>query len=115
MKYISALLLAVTSFASQAGYQVTGATITKLSLSNSTAPGTLFIKTEGGTEVTQKNSCVRTSWSYTHQLSNDELSRSIYSMLLTAKTAKTKVSIIGSGSCGTGSYAETLSTISLED
>ncbi|ESP94645.1 MULTISPECIES: DUF5992 family protein [Pseudoalteromonas] len=115
MKYLGILTLAMAPFFSQAGYEIKGATITKVSLSNHSAPGVVFIRAEGGTEIDPKHSCAATSWSFAHKVEDNEISRSIYSMLLTAKATNAKVNLIGSGDCRIGYGVETLFTIAFED
>lgn len=112
MKYLVVLILFLSNSVF-ADYKVKGATVTKLSLSNSFAPGTVFIKVEGGDVTSPKNDCASTSWSFTHKVDESELSKAQFSMLLSAQASKAKVNLTGSGDCRVGYGVETLFTIEL--
>lgn len=97
-----------------ADYKVSGATITKVRLSNVNAPGTVFVATEGGTVTEAKNECATTSWAFTHKVTDDPISKAQFSMILAAKASGTKISFSASGDCQVGYGVETLFTIDIE-
>jgi len=114
MKKIVLLISLIPCFAF-AQYKVKGAVIDTISLSNSFAQGTAFIRTKGGTIMEPKASCATTDWSFTHKVSDDPISKAQFSMLLTAKASGKKITFIGSGDCRVGYGVETLFTIQLEE
>jgi len=114
VKKLVLIALLIPSFAF-AQYKVSGATIDKISLSNSFSPGTVFIKTSGGDITSPKASCATTGWSFTHKITDDAISTAQFSMLLTAKASGAKINFTGSGDCRVGYGVETLFTVELSE